>query len=300
MPTAPITFWNRHTRRLEQELVYGEGAVRWMYETQPGRTLGELLVSRPIVSSVYGALQDTAWSARKIAPFIAQFGIPMAEYVDEPYGSFNDFFIRRFKPGMRPFTANPQAFAAPAEARYFAVERLDATQRFPVKGIALSAAELLGDAALAAPFERGPALIARLCPVDYHRFHFPDSGRIAHSARRAGPLHSVNPVALRNKPDILITNERQVSILDTEHFGRVAYVEVGATMVGKIVHTHPSSKPFARGDEKGYFLFGGSSVVILGEPGAWTPDADILDQSAKGIETLVRLGEQIGSRSGAG
>lgn len=297
MSIAPITYWNRRTGRTEQEQVYGEGALRWMYETRPGRALGEGIFSRPFVSAAYGALQDTAWSARKIAPFVQQFGIPMEEYEEQRFGSFNDFFIRRFKPGMRRFTQVTGELGAFAEARYFAVERLDPAQRFPVKGIALSAGELLGDRTIASPFEHGPAFIARLCPVDYHRFHFPDSGHIAEQAHQPGPLHSVNPLALQFKPDILITNERRISILDTDHFGRIAYVEVGATMVGKIVHTHPATAPFARGDEKGYFLFGGSTVVVLGEAGAWRPDDDLLEQSRQGRETLVRLGERIASRT---
>jgi phosphatidylserine decarboxylase len=297
MSLAPITYWNRRTGRPEQELVYGEGALRWMYETTPGRALGEGILSRPWVSALYGAVQDTRWSARKIAPFVRQFGIPMEEYEPQRFTSFNDFFIRRFRAGARSFPQAPHELGAFAEARYFAMARLDPSERFPVKGIALSAAELIGDAALAAPFARGPAFIARLCPVDYHRFHFPDSGRLAHAARRDGPLHSVNPLALQFKPDILVTNERHVSILETEQFGRLAYVEVGATMVGKIVQTHDASAPFTRGAEKGYFLFGGSTVVVLGEPGAWTPDADLIEQSQQGRETLVRLGARIGVRT---
>lgn len=296
MTIAPITFWNRRAGRAEQELVYGEGALRWMYETQPGRALGEGVLSRKWVSALYGAAQDTGWSARKVAPFIRQFGIPMEEYVEQRYTSFNDFFIRRFRSGARAFPSAPDAMGAFAEARYFAMEGLDPAQRFPVKGIALSASELLGDASLGAPFERGPAFIARLCPVDYHRFHFPDSGRVLRETRRSGPLHSVNPLALQFKPDILVTNERHVSILQTEHFGRLAYVEVGATMVGKIVQTHSETAPFTRGAEKGYFLFGGSTVVVLGEAGAWTPDGDLLEQSRMGRETLVRLGERIATR----
>ncbi len=296
MTTSGITFWNRRTARVEQELVYGEGAIRWLYETSIGQALSGSVIAKPWVSAVYGGLQDSARSAKKVAPFVQQFSIPMAEYEDGPFRSFNDFFIRRFRPGARPITQVPSEIAAFAEARYYAIAALDPAQRFPVKGIALTAAELVGDAKLAAPFSGGPAFIARLCPVDYHRYHFPDDGRVVSSARRAGPLHSVNPLALQFKPDILITNERQVTILETTHFGKLAYVEIGATMVGKIVQSHDASRPFSRGDEKGYFLFGGSSVVLLGEPGKWTPDADLLTQTALGRETLVRLGERIATR----
>jgi phosphatidylserine decarboxylase len=297
MPTTAITFWNRRTTRVEQEQVYGEGAIRWMYETRLGQLVGEHVVSKPWVSAIYGSLQDSAWSARKVAPFIAQFAIPMEEYEDRRFASFNEFFIRRFRPGARPVTQVPTELAAFAEARYYAIAALDPMQRVQVKGIALTASELIGSRELAAPFEHGPALIARLCPVDYHRFHFPDDGTVLSSARRVGPLHSVNPLALHFKPDILITNERQVTLLQTTHFGKLAYVEIGATMVGKIIQSHPDGTPFHRGDEKGYFLFGGSSVVVLGERGAWTPDADLLEQTALQRETLVRLGERIGTRT---
>ena len=296
MSNAPITYWNRHTQRVETEQVYGEGAIRWIYETKPGQLFGETILSRAWVSALYGSLQDTSWSARKVAPFEQRFGIPMNEYEDRRFATFNEFFIRRFRPGARPFTQNPAELAAFAEARYYGIASLAANQRVQVKGIALTADELIGDKALAAPFVGGPALIARLCPVDYHRFHFPDDGTVVMSARRAGPLHSVNPLALQFKPDILITNERQITILDTTHFGKLAYVEVGATMVGKIVQSHDASQPFTRGEEKGYFLFGGSSVVMLGEPGRWTPDADLLEQTAMGRETLVRLGERIATQ----
>jgi phosphatidylserine decarboxylase len=166
-------------------------------------------------------------------------------------------------------------------------------QTFPVKEAHLSAIMVLGSEERARPFLGGPLFIARLCPTDYHRFHFPDDGRILFHARVPGPLHSVNPVALQYKSDILMTNERQVSILETKNFGKLAYVEVGALLVGKIKQTHPQDQEFRRGGEKGYFEFGGSTVLLFGEPGRWKPDADILDQSRNGRETLVRLGERI-------
>jgi phosphatidylserine decarboxylase len=239
------------------------------------------------------------FAAGKIPGFVEKFRIPMEDYVEPAGGfaSFNDFFIREFRPGRRPIEPAPNRLAAFAEARYYGWASVRDEQEFPVKGAYLSARALLGGVGRYQDFSGGPLLLARLCPVDYHRFHFPDDGRVLESGRVAGRYHSVNPVALHRHPDILATNERQVSILETRHFGRLAYIEVGAMMVGKIAQTY-AGESFARGQEKGYFLFGGSTVIVLGQPGAWAPDADILKHTGERREVLVRLGEGIAQASG--
>ena len=137
-------------------------------------------------------------------------------------------------------------------------------------------------------------MIARLCPVDYHRFHFPDSGSMVERYTLSGKFHSVNPVALKAQPTIFLENERCVSILKTDNFGYLAYVEVGALCVGKIVQSTNEMVRFERGQEKGYFLFGGSTVIVLGEKGKWLPDSDILENTRKGHETFIKLGACIG------
>jgi phosphatidylserine decarboxylase len=291
----PILVWDRRAGREIEEQVYGEGGVRFMYGNPFGRGLGELLLSRRWFSRLYGWLQSTRWSGRKVEPFIARYGIPMDEYEAGPFPTFNDFFVRRFRDGARRFAAEPSVMPAFAEARYLAWTSIEDDQTFPVKGHHLSAAALLASDELARDFTGGPLLLARLCPVDYHRYHYPDDGRVVESYRAHGAYHSVNPVALKAKSDVLATNERHISILDTENFGKLAYVEVGAMCVGKIVQSHTGSE-FSRGDEKGYFLFGGSTVVVLGQPGRWQPDAELLQQTARQRETLVRLGEPVATR----
>ncbi len=294
----PIVYWNRETQREETERVYGEKWIRWIYDTRPGQHLTENLLAHHFVSKLYGLVQDSGWSRRKIPRFIKDFEIPMEEFEDTRFNTFNEFFTRAFKPGMRPFPEDLREMGAFAEARYFAFEKVTRDQKFPIKGTALSADVLLGSAERAAPFIGGPVLLARLCPVDYHRFHYPDGGVTQASYRLGGKLHSVNPMALAYRPEILCTNERHVSILDTHQFGKLAYVEVGALCVGKIIQTHPPDMPFKRGDEKGMFLFGGSTVVVLGQPGVWQPDSDLLEQSAQGRETLVKLGQRIAVKTG--
>lgn len=287
-------YWNRETGRLEDEAIFGEGFVRFAYDNAVGRLLTSGLLVRGPFSKAYGAYQSTRWSARAVPKFIRRFGIRIEEYEDRPFGSFNDFFTRRFRPGARPFAPRP-AFPAFAEGRYFAYEALSEATRFPIKGMVLDATSLLGDVAMARAFAGGPAFVARLCPTDYHRFHYPDAGKVLERRRVAGPLHSVALVALRRKPDVLCTNERRVAILETETLGKLAYVEVGALCVGKIVETDPSRDTFSRGDEKGYFHFGGSTVVVLGEPGRFRPDPDLLEKTREGFETFIRLGERIGT-----
>jgi phosphatidylserine decarboxylase len=288
-----IQYWSRAHQRLETEQVYGEAGVSWLYENPLGQLAAGPLASA-WVSKLYGAYQSSRASAGKIPSFVQKFQIPMGDYV-EPSGrfrSFNDFFIRAFRPGLRPIEPAGERMAAFAEARYYGWESVSDEQVFPVKGQHLSARALLGGVGRVEDFAGGPLLLARLCPVDYHRFHFPDDGRQIEFGRVAGRYHSVNPVALRRHPEIFETNERQVSILETRHFGKLAYIELGAMMVGRIVQTH-SGASFTRGQEKGYFLFGGSTVIVLGQPGAWSPDSDILKHTAEQREVLVRLGEGI-------
>lgn len=292
-----ITYWDRRNAREEQEQVYGDALVQWIYGTRAGQIASESLLSRRWLSLLYGMYQASKLSGHKVEPFIQDFKIRMEEYEPGPFDSFNDFFIRKFRPSVRPFTQNADALAAFAEARYLAFESIRETQTFPVKGEHLTATALLGSAERARPFTDGPLLLARLCPTDYHRFHYPDSGRTTEHYAIHGLLHSVNPLALRYRSDIFATNERHVSILETEHLGRLAYIEVGALCVGKIVQTHPTNQPFRRGDEKGYFLFGASTVIVLGQKGAWIPSKDLLEQTAKNRETLVLLGEEVGKKA---
>jgi phosphatidylserine decarboxylase len=289
---SAIQYWNRSTQQIETEQVYGDAGVRFLYENAFGKKLADWALSRSLPSKLYGFYQSASVSRSKIGPFIETFKIPMNEFEKKDYSSFNDFFIRKFKPGMRPFTQNPKQMAAFAEARYLAFERVASGATFPVKGEDLSAEALLGRKDLARQFQGGPLLLARLCPLDYHRFHYPDDGRTLDSYRIHGALHSVNPLALKYRSEIFFTNERHVSLLETAHLGRLAYIEVGALMVGKIVQTH-LQPDFHRGDEKGYFLFGASTVIVMGQPGAWRPAQDLLQQTAQKRETLVRLGEAL-------
>ena len=293
-----IKYIEARTGQMKTEKVYGKGAVKWLYGTLSGQLANSFITSR-LISRIYGKIQDSAWSRTKVVPFIENFNIDMSEFEkeegcrqDEPFSSFNQFFIRKFKAGKRPFEADLKKMPAPCEARYFGWDSIGDDITLPVKGSFLKAKDLLGKGEWGEVFHEGPGFIARLCPVDYHRFHFPDTGSVTDHYRIKGPLDSVNPLALKKKGEIFIQNERYVSILETQNFGKLAYIEVGATCVGKIVQSTDLTA-FKRGHEKGYFLFGGSTVIVLGEKGKFKLSESLVENTQKGIETYYRLGESL-------
>ncbi len=146
---------------------------------------------------------------------------------------------------------------------------------------------------MASLFEGGSLAVFRLAPQDYHRYHFPVNGILTETRQIDGPLYTVNPIAV-NKVDVFTENQRTVSIFDSVEFGKVAFVCVGATLVGSIVHTHPLQQQFAKGDEFGFFQFGGSTTILLFQKGRIEYDADLLQHSGRSIEVLLKMGERIG------
>ena len=186
----------------------------------------------------------------------------------------------------------------PADGRHLAFPNVDAAEGFYVKGATFTLAELLGDAALAEKFAGGAMLISRLCPVDYHRFHFPVAGVPAEPRLINGWLYSVSPVALRRNIRYLVENKRVITLLRSPEFGTVAMIEVGATNVGTIKQTHVADRAVTKGEEKGVFKFGGSCVITLFERGRIRFDADLVTQSAQHVETYARMGDRLGEAIG--
>ena len=288
----PIRFFNRHTASLETEQVYGEGFLRWTY----GQPLGALalwaLVKRPAFSAWYGRRMSTPQSAARIAPFIARYGLDPAEFADPPasFGSFNAFFSRQLAPAARPVDPDAASVVFPADGRHLGFERASAIRDVFVKGQQFDLPGLLGDAALAARYADGALVLSRLCPVDYHRFHFPAAGVPGATRLIPGPLFSVSPIALRRHLCYLWTNKRTLTPLVTQRFGTVLLLEIGATCVGTIQQTFQPGQAVAKGAEKGYFAFGGSSTLTLFEPGAVQLEADLLAHSSRQTELYAKVG----------
>ena len=286
----PLSVYARHSGKVVQEFMDDH---RSTYESKPRRSPTQWIQSQPLYDRLYAAFQHSRWSAKQIEPFIQKNHINMEEFEPEHYTSFGDFFDRRFRPGVRTFPAESGTMGAFAEARYFAWEKIDPEQRFPIKGHSLSAEQLLGTAERAHVFSGGPVITVRLAPVDYHHVHYPDTGKTLEQDRLGRRNWTVNWHALQAKEDILFENERQVNILETRNFGRLGFVEIGALTVGRIVQVHPLDAPYNRGDEKSVFRFGGSSIVVFGQPGAWRPSDDLLRNTSENVETFVRLGDGV-------
>lgn len=293
---APIQYFNRHTGTLETEQVYGEGFLRWAYGNPLGALSLDLFVKRPFFSAWYGRRMSTATSAARVEPFIRQYGLDPADFADAPgdYRSFNEFFYRKLKPSARPIDADPDSVVFPADGRHLGFEKASAIQGVFIKGQRFDLAALLGDAALAARYADGALILSRLCPVDYHRFHFPTAGTPGECQVIPGPLFSVSPIALRKQLAYLWSNKRTITHLQTGRFGTVLVMEIGATCVGTIAQTYQPGSPVEKGAEKGYFAFGGSSTLTLFEPGVIRLEEDLASHSARQIELYSRVGSRMG------
>jgi phosphatidylserine decarboxylase len=286
---------NRKTGQIFKEKTFGEKWIEWSYQTSFGRALTGNSVVQRIISAFVGAYMRSPLSKGRIEAFIREFEINMGDFADpmSSFQSFNDFFIRQLRPGARAFPKDPMDLGCPAEGRV-SIYRLDDLETpLYFKGKKLSLVQVLGgDADIAAQFLGGWAYVIRLCPVDYHRFHFADSGKAGSPRRISGLLESVNPLSLYKNSLVFGENERQLTLQQSDHFGCLAYLEVGALCVGTIQQSFESDLPQKRGQEKGYFEFGGSTQILLTESHI-SPCQDLVENSAQNTETLVQLGEKI-------
>ncbi|MDF2577759.1 MAG: putative phosphatidylserine decarboxylase proenzyme [Chlamydiales bacterium] len=296
-----LKFIDRKSQSIEEELIYGREAITFFYGSAwLSRTIGRMLmyaISQFFFFSVlYGWLQKTSFSKRKIKPFIKKFGIDSSEFLEPltSFNSFNDFFIRKLKPEARPITAGAGIAVIPADGRYSIYPELHTVEDIVVKGLSLNLAELIGDKQLAKRYAEGSMVIARLCPTDYHRYHFPIECIPSAPQLINGHLYSVNPLALKHNAKIFMQNKRVISRCKSELFGTFLMIEVGATSVGSICHTYKPHQVNHKGDEKGYFEFGGSSLILIFEPKVIQFEPDLLELSRSGLEIRCLMGQPLG------
>lgn len=291
----PIQFYNRYKRQMETEQVYGEPFLKWAYGNPLGKIALHAFIKRPAFSRWYGRRMDSPGSRARVLPFINDYDMDAGEFAQAPehFASFNEFFYRKLKPDARPIAAADVVF--PADGRHLGFANVDAIEGVFVKGQTFDLPQLIGDPELAERYAGGSLVLSRLCPVDYHRFHFPVSGMVSEAQLINGPLFSVSPIALARKLSYLWQNKRTLTKIRTETMGTVLMMEIGATCVGSIVQTYQSGGLVGKGEEKGYFAFGGSSTITIFEPGSVTLAADLLENSARQTETYARIGDSMGS-----
>ena len=289
-----IKYIDRKDGQQKTEDVPGEGMLKWLYNTSSGKVALHVLLKRKSVSALGGWFMDSKLSAGRVQEFVTQNNIDLNEYRitdTKQFRTFNQFFYRKLKPDARPLGQN---IISPADGKLLAFQSLKNVSNFFIKGVEFTTMDFLQDEKLAKKYHDGAMLIVRLAPADYHRFHFPADGKISDSKQINGYYFSVSPLALKKSLEIFCQNLREYSILSNEKYGDILISEVGATMVGGITQTYTPDSEIKKGDEKGYFSFGGSTLVLLFEKDKITFDQDLLQNTQKGLETAIKMGESIG------
>ncbi len=288
----PVRYIDRATGDTITEKIAGEGWLVWLYDDPVGEATLYTLVKRKFVSSLYGKMMDSHRSAKKIEPFIEEYNINMKEVQKQEFETFNDFFIRKLEKSARPIDTGVFVVVSPADGKCLAYADIQNSD-FIIKGHRFNVFSFLEDTILARKYDDGSMIVIRLAPYDYHRFHFPVSGKVSPVVKIKGYYYSVNPIALRKMADIFCMNKREYVTISNPEFGDMIMVEVGATMVGSIVQTYKGGT-VKKGQEKGYFKFGGSTIVLLFEEDKILIDQDLLGNTARHFETSVKMGERIG------
>ncbi len=265
-------------------------SLKFLYKNPIGRIILKG-ITLPFISSIVGAYMSSPLSKGRIKKFVASNCINMDEYKEKEFKSFNDFFTREIKKEKRPFPVDSRVLFSPCDGKLSAYNITKDTV-LPVKGSHYTISQLLNNENLAKAYDGGYCLVFRLAVDDYHRYCYIDSGFKEENIKIKGKLHTVQPIALNRYP-VFIQNSREYTVLHTENFGNVVQIEVGALMVGKIKNHHSQGK-INRGEEKGMFLFGGSTIILLLSKNSVEIDRELFENTANNLETIVKMGEKIG------
>ena len=279
-------YYDRKTKAIVEEIEYQKQLLKFLYQTKIGRVLLKTFIARPLFSKLRGLYQRSVFSKKDILPFIDKYQIDIdKEYAKSHYKNFNDFFIRN---KILDVNYKENGLISPADSK---MQIFDITPdlTLQVKKSLYSVEDLLQDETMAAQYSGGKCVVFRLSVDDYHRYHFVDNGQIIYNKKIKGELHTVRPIS--EKYNVFTRNAREVTVIKTEHLGQIAYIEVGALLVGKINnHDKVECKKY---EEKGYFEFGGSTIILLLNKKIKF-DSDIIEANNLGYEVKVCAGEPIG------
>ena len=287
-----VNYRDRATGAILRERVYAAEQLEFLYGHPIGKQLLNHVLTRRTFSWLYGFLKRSRWSRNQIPEFIETLGVDTTE-LEKPIGdyrSIDEFFSRKLRPGARPVDPNPDHLLSPCDGRALAWQRLGGSE-LVVKNTRTTIAELIAGTADPKEFADAAVLLVRLAAADYHRCHFPADGT-AFEPRAVGKrLHSVHPIALE-KGAPSFANYRVVTRMENDDFGPLLIVEVGALTVGSIVQTFTPSR-VKRGQEKSYFRFGGSALLLLAQENRIAFDDDLVRSTIEGVESRVRMGTRV-------
>lgn len=285
-----VKIYDRKNKKYIIEKESGNKILNFLYKNSLGRIILKLAVN-PTISKISGIYNDSKISRKKINKFIKTNNIDMNDFIKEEYENFNDFFIRKIKENKRPFLSNKNNFISPADSK-LTVYKITDDLKLTIKGSTYKLNDLINNEEDLKEYKNGHCLVFRLSVDDYHHYCYPDSGTLLKKSFIKGKLHTVRSIS--SDYEIYKTNQREYSILKTDNFDEIIYIEVGALMVGKIVNF--DKEKFNKGEEKGYFKLGGSTIVILVKDNIMKIDEDILEQIKDDIEVLVKYREKIATK----
>lgn len=263
--------------------------LKFLYHTAPGRLVLKVLTA-PLLSKIAGAYMDSGLSKMHINGFIKKAGIDLSEYEKEKYHCFNDCFTRKIKPENRPVCVDTDKIISPCDGKLSAY-RISENADFYIKKSHYTIKDLIKGSKKAPDYNGGICLIFRLCVDNYHRYGYVDDGIITENKYIPGKLHTVRPIAVNRYP-VFIQNAREYTVIKTKNFGMVTQIEVGAMMIGKIKN-HQKSGAVVKGAEKGMFLYGGSTIVVLIERDAAKIAKRYFENTENDIETDVKYGQKL-------
>lgn len=283
-----MKIYDRAAGQYREETEYGGKSLKFLYGTAAGRILLKAFFCRGLYSELNGAFMRSPLSRGKIRPFIEKYGIDLSGCEKTSFKSFDDFFTRKYT-----FTTDcsPDELAAPCCGR-LTVYPIDEGLALKIKGSVYTLTELTGGGFDVSEYRGGVCFVYRLAVQDCHRYVFCDDGETVRTEELTGVLHTVRPISEHFR--VFAHNHRICTLLRTEHFGDVIQIEVGALQVGKINNRSVTS--FSRMEEKGYFSFGGSTIIQLFKKSVITVDEDIKKHSENGVEVLVKTGERVAGR----
>ncbi|MCK4644848.1 MAG: phosphatidylserine decarboxylase [Candidatus Aminicenantes bacterium] len=296
-----IKYFDRKEGKLRTERVYASGFLYWSYNTRTGQWARDLIFRRKIISSLYGWLHNLRWSRRKIKSFVQKVDVNLDELERplEDFSSFNEFFTREIDLSKRPVIFDPHICIAPVDGKVLVYPAVKPNITFRIKRSTFNLRRFLGNDGLSEQFAGGSMVISRLSLADYHHIHFPDSGVPRQAISIPGNYNAGGPYSLHTLLPFYTENHRMMTLFDSNHFGQMMIVEIGALTVGSIQQRFLPDARVTRGAKKGYFELGGSTVVLLFQKGMIELDEDLQINTQKDIETSVRFGDSIGNSPGA-
>ena len=283
-----MIYYSRERNSSEDIITESSKTLNFLYGNIFGRLVLKLFTTK-FMANLIASYMNSKLSRKRINKFVSKNNINTFEYESKNYKSYNDFFTRKVIPYKRPIAANKDTFISTCDSKLL-VYNINEDLTLKIKD-AYYSIDTLVDKDIMEEYKNGLAFVFRLSTDNYHRYCYIDSGTKGKNIHIKGIFHTVQPISLKHY-NFYKTNTREYTVLNTTHFGKVIQVEIGAMGIGRIKNNHEEYK-YKKGEEKGYFEFGGSTIVILVKKNTLNVDKDILENSKNNIETIVKYGEGI-------